>query len=170
MPLVLWYTGGMTESHPESASASNTAAKSVASKASKDAAAVANKVAAASASESEDFSVSPAPAPPAAKRVLSSKGHVVSKGETDEVLVSRLIFGASARKSLSIHHLQRRLADLGYPEASADIDGHGGDLTARSVADWQKDNGYDVGAITREQATALFDGDPNVTVVLDTMI
>lgn len=116
-------------------------------------------------------SVSTDPDAPAKKKRAhkSAPGQVVGKDKTDTVAVSRLVFGARARKSLSVHHLQRRLNDLGYPEAYADQDGWAGPLTERSVSQWQKDNGYPVGKITGAQATALFEGDPNVTVLLDTM-
>lgn len=116
-------------------------------------------------------SVSPAPAKAKAKTaspVKSAPGQVVGKGATDEVFTSRFD-PASRLKSLSVKHLQRRLADLGYPEASADLDGRYGALTVSSVSKWQEDNGYEVGAITGEQAHELFDGDPNVTVVVDTI-
>ncbi len=117
-----------------------------------------------------DFSVSPSPAKKSTAPVKSKPGAVVSGNKTDDVLTSRLVFGAYARKSLTIHHLQRRLNDLGFSEALADIDGFGGELTQRSVSAWQEANGFPVGQITAEQARAIFDGDPNVSVVVDTIV
>ncbi len=116
-------------------------------------------------------SVSPAPAKKKAAPgpVKSPSGAVIGKADTDEVLASRL--GSDARKSLSIYHLQRRLRDLGYSEAAAEFEiepGKNGALTRNSVSKWQEDNDFPVGALTHGQIRALFDGDPNVTVVLDT--
>lgn len=126
-------------------------------------------------------SVSPAPKKkvPAAKAApksdpepernpYSKKVHVVSGSFTDTVATSALVRNPNARKSLSVHHLQRRLAELGYPEAAADRDGYLGELTERSVRAWQEDHGY-FGTLTAEQVHAIFDNDANVTVFVDTM-
>jgi len=91
---------------------------------------------------------------------------VYGKGDWDDVLFSRVV-GAGVRKSLTVKHLQRRLTLLGYGEANADRDGQYGALTARAVSQWQRDNGYDVGVLTRAQFTEIFGDDPNVKVVLD---
>ena len=106
---------------------------------------------------------------PRSKNPAGAKGNVYGKGETDEVFTSRLVFGATARKSLSVKHLQRRLAELGYPEAASDVDGYAGALTQSSVSKWQEANDFEVGALTAEQAKAIFDNDSNVTVVVDTI-
>jgi len=95
---------------------------------------------------------------------------VVGRGETDQVLYSRAVplERAKTRKSLTIHHLQRRLAELGYPEAGADLDGRWGALTGRAVEAWQADAGHEVtGDLTKEQFAEIFSDDINVTVVLD---
>lgn len=95
---------------------------------------------------------------------------VVGRGETDEVLYSRAVplERAKTRKSLTIHHLQRRLTELGYPEAGADLDGRWGALTGRAVTDWQKASGHEAtGDLTAEQFAEIFSDDINVTVVLD---
>lgn len=114
-----------------------------------------------------DNSVSPAPAK---KKATPVARHVVGKGDTDEVLLSRAVplQRAKTRKSLTIHHLQRRLAELGFPEAASDIDGRWGELTGRAVSDWQKKNGHPEGDLTGKQFTEIFEGDPNVTAVVDT--
>jgi len=92
---------------------------------------------------------------------------VVSGAERDTVTLSRLVpvVQAKTRKSLSVHHLQRRLAELGYSDAHADRDGAWGSLTDSAVRAWQKDSGYEAdGTLTFDQAEALFEGDPNVEV------
>lgn len=96
---------------------------------------------------------------------------VVGAGPTDTILysVAHPPTPTGPRKVLTVHHLQRRLGELGYPEAFADIDGRYGDLTKRAVADWQEAQGAErTGLLTRDQFKAVFEGDPNVTVVLDT--
>jgi len=111
-------------------------------------------------------SVSPAPAKPIV--VKSAKRMVASGADTDEVRASALDINTKARKSLSVHHLQARLADLGYPDAAASLDGRYDALTLSALAAWQEDNDFPVGPLTHEQITRVFAGDPNVTVVLDT--
>ena len=103
----------------------------------------------------------PAPAPVA--------NAVVSGGATDEVFLSRCVFkNPYARKSLTVHHVQRRLADIGYTVVNADKDGWYGDMTKLAVSQFQADNGLEgdgmMNAVTFED---LFAGDPNVTVVID---
>ena len=129
-----------------------------------------NEQAPAAAKPKAKNSVSPAKAPAKETKVpVESPRRLIASGEeTDEVRTSALVSGAYGRKSLSVHHLQARLADLGYHEASADQDGDLGMLTTSSINLWQKDHGYDVGPLTIEQTHALFDGDINVIVVVDT--
>ncbi|UDL15832.1 hypothetical protein QEH42_gp126 [Microbacterium phage Pumpernickel] len=75
-----------------------------------------------------------------------------------------------SRKSLTVHHLQRRLKELGHTDAYADRDGAYGTLTEASVKAWQEEQGYEAtGLLTREQFAEVFDGDVNVTVVQDTI-
>lgn len=121
-----------------------------------------------------DNSMSPEPTPekkPARKKATPAKPYaVVGRGETDPVLYSRAVKAdnAKTRKSLTIHHLQRRLKELGHPEAYADIDGLWGALTTRSVEAWQKEAGHPVtGDLSPEQFAEIFADDINVTVVLD---
>lgn len=105
------------------------------------------------------------------KSVPTEPYAVVSGGKTDEVRHSVAVYkNTKSRKSLTVHHLQRRLTELGYGEAGADLDGLYGDLTALAVTQWQKDNGHEeTGAVSREEFAEIFDGDVNVTVLLDTM-
>lgn len=116
----------------------------------------------------EAAEVAPAPAPTPRKPRKPSA--VVSGGKTDEVLFSRVVPAdrARTRKSLTLHHLQRRLAELGYAEAAAARDGQLDTLTQAAIEKWQADNKHPVGRLTAEQFEAIFKGDPNVTVVLDT--
>jgi len=94
---------------------------------------------------------------------------VVSGGETDPVLLSRCVYMSRVtRKSLSVHHLQRRLAELDYPSAASDPDGWYKDGTKTAVAAFQKDGSLEGdGLMNAATLEAIFDGDPNVTVVID---
>lgn len=107
----------------------------------------------------------PKAAAPKPRKAL--KDAVVGTGDTDPVIYARVAAETRGRtrKSLTVHHLQRRLAWLGYAEAASDLDGQYGALTARSVAAWQADNGHDsTGDLTFEQFAEVFEGDPNVSV------
>ena len=92
--------------------------------------------------------------------------HVVSGADKDEVYLKQCVFkNPYARKSLTIHHLQRRLAELGYDDAAADRDGWYGDLTKAAVEAYQKDNKLDgSGTMNAKTFEAIFAGDPNVRV------
>lgn len=120
----------------------------------------------------------PAPAPkaaPAAKAAsavstnVASAYAVVGTGERDDVLLSRCEFKSKAtRKSLSVHHLQRRLAELGYRDAATDKDGWYGDLTRLAVSQFQADRKLDGdGFVNAATLTAIFDGDQNVNIIVD---
>lgn len=102
-------------------------------------------------------SVSPAPV---------EADSVVGDGDTDPVSLQSIVYkNIKQRKSLSVHHLQRRLNDLGYPEAYADRDGYYGDLTRDAVARYQKENDLvETGIVDQGTLSAIFDGDPNVTL------
>lgn len=100
------------------------------------------------------------------RRQPSLPGATVSGDATDKVLLSSCVFkNKFARKSLSIHHVQRRLVELGYPDAASDKDGWYGDLTAAAVAVFQADEALEAtGAIDMATLNALFHDDPNVVV------
>jgi|688.fasta_scaffold12492_2 peptidoglycan hydrolase-like protein with peptidoglycan-binding domain len=100
--------------------------------------------------------------------VRAERSAVVSGADKDEVLLSACVYRNSyARKSLSVHHLQRRLAVLGYHNADADKDGWYGDLTLGAVAEFQADkNLKGAGYMNAETLEAIFAGDPYCTVVL----
>jgi murein L,D-transpeptidase YcbB/YkuD len=93
---------------------------------------------------------------------------VVSGNDVDTVKLSACVYkNMHSQKSLTVHHLQRRLAELGYPEADGDIDGFYGDLTLNAVASFQKDKGIEGDGLMDEQTfSSLFAGDPNVVVEL----
>ena len=103
---------------------------------------------------------------PSTKRRPSPRGQAVSGNDTDTVSAALIVFkNRAARKSLSVHHMQRRLAELGYPDAHTDKDGWYGDLTRKAVAEYQRDHGLDgdglADVITLEH---LFADDPNVVL------
>lgn len=102
------------------------------------------------------------PAPTAKAVIESAPGQAVT-GATDPVYPSKLIYDPHNLKSLTVHHLQRRLAEVGYAEAAAGIDGQYDTLTERAFLAWQSDNDFE-GTPDVDQLSALFDGDPNVSV------
>jgi len=104
------------------------------------------------------------------KRPLKAQRHVVTGGETDPVYLSKAEYKSkTTRKSLTVHHLQRRLEELGYAEAGADIDGYYGDLTASAVANFKAQHNIDPSngeSIDAETFALIFKGDDNVRVSL----
>jgi peptidoglycan hydrolase-like protein with peptidoglycan-binding domain len=73
----------------------------------------------------------------------------------------------AARKSLTVHHLQRRLAELGYNEAMTDKDGWLGDETKTAIEKFQKDKGFEPnGMIDEATFIAIFKGDMNVVPIV----
>lgn len=91
---------------------------------------------------------------------------VVGNGERDVVKVSSIIYkNEVARKSLSVHHLQRRLFELGYDDAGKDKDGYFGPLTRRALVIFQEKNGLDPNGVPSiATLEKLFAGDPNVEI------
>jgi peptidoglycan hydrolase-like protein with peptidoglycan-binding domain len=72
-----------------------------------------------------------------------------------------------ARKSLTVHHIQRRLVEWGHRDAGSDKDGWYGDITKSAVAAFQKARGLEgAGDMNAATLTALFDGDENVRIVI----
>jgi hypothetical protein len=92
----------------------------------------------------------------------------VSGEDVDDVILANCIYkNVYARKSLTVHHLQRRLIELGYKDADADKDGWLGDETVASIKDFQADKGMDVtGSVDADTFTKIFEGDVHVNVVL----
>ncbi len=89
---------------------------------------------------------------------------VVGNDVVDTVSVAAVIYrNLYARRSLSVHHVQRRLAELGFVESYRDRDGYYADHTRVAVSRFQTDRGLDVtGKLDRRTAEVLFEGDPNV--------
>jgi hypothetical protein len=94
---------------------------------------------------------------------------VVGGGTIDSVHLSKCVFKSTTHKrSLTVHHLQRRLMEWGYMDAYLDKDGYFGDLTLKSVNEFRNAHGIvsDV-AMDAETLTRIFEGDTNVSVVID---
>ena len=112
----------------------------------------------------------PAPEPVVAPAAKDKKkpNVVVSGGTKDTVILANCVYkNAYARKSLTVHHVQRRLTELGYTEANADKDGWFGDLTKSATSKFQKDKGLSAtGIMDADTFSKLFEGDSNVEVVL----
>lgn len=91
---------------------------------------------------------------------------ITPNADADIVYLSKCVYkNKYARKSLTVHHLQRRLNELGYREAYSDKDGWFGDLTRSAVAAFQKDNNLEgEGNMNVATFQAIFAGDSNVVV------
>lgn len=100
------------------------------------------------------------------KRPSSPLGQAVSGNSVDTVRLSAIIFkNMFAKKSMSVHHVQRRLGELGYHDAWSDIDGWYGDLTKTAIAEYQSDYGIaGDGDVNMETLESLFIDDENVEV------
>lgn len=116
--------------------------------------------------------VEEAPAPVKAKAPVAvpSPRHVVSGGDADDVFLDKCVYkNNAARKSLTVHHLQRRLAELGYKDAASDKDGWYGELTRDAVAAYQSAMKIDTdtpGLMNAETLQKIFNGDANVNVII----
>lgn len=105
------------------------------------------------------------PAPVAAR---PSEKHVVGKGDKDDVYLAKCIYkNIYERKSLTIHHLQRRLEELGYKDVVGDKDGWLGELTKIAIEKFQKDKGLAAtGKVDADTFRKIFEGDSNVNVII----
>jgi len=94
--------------------------------------------------------------------------HVIGTGDADDVYLAKCVYkNIYERKSLTIHHLQRRLEELGYNDVVGDKDGWLGELTMISVEKFQQDKGLAAtGTIDADTFSKIFEGDSNVNVVL----
>lgn len=108
----------------------------------------------------------PTPEPVAAQQPKASQA--VSGEDVDDVMLANCVYkNVYARKSLTVHHLQRRLIELGYKDADADKDGWLGDETVASIKKFQADKGMDVtGSVDADTFIKIFEGDVHVNVVL----
>lgn len=96
----------------------------------------------------------------------SPAGSAVSSSGVDEVHVSKLVYKSrETKKSLSVHHLQRRLVECGYTLRD-EKDGWLADLTVEVLTAFQADNGLEpTGKADLATVTKLFADDPNVVVI-----
>lgn len=114
----------------------------------------------------------PKPEPvPVAKPVpvaVPAERHVIGKGPADDVYLSKCVYkNIYERKSLTVHHLQRRLEELGYKDAAGDKDGWLAELTQLSVEKFQKDKGLAAtGKVDADTFKKIFEGDSNVNVII----
>lgn len=94
---------------------------------------------------------------------------VVGGGVIDPVHLSKCVYKSITHKrSLTVHHLQRRLNEWGYVDAYLDKDGYFGDLTLKAVNQFRKDRGLGSDlAMDADTFSAIFEGDTNVSVVID---
>lgn len=119
--------------------------------------------------EITDGGMIPIPSRPIVPQEVTPAGPaVVGFGVFDEVFLDKCIYkNVYNRKSLTVHHLQRRLYELGYVVALKDKDGYYGDLTKSAVAHFQSDrNLVGEGFMTAETFELIFANDQNVKVVL----
>lgn len=101
-------------------------------------------------------------------KVTYQPSQAVSGDDVDDVMLANCVYkNVYARKSLTVHHLQRRLIELGYKDADADKDGWLGDETVASIKEFQADKGMDVtGSVDADTFTKIFEGDVHVRVIL----
>lgn len=105
---------------------------------------------------------------PAAPEDEPMRGAVT--GAYDDVYLTKCVVkNMYNRKSLTVHHLQRRLWELGYKGAIADRDGYYGDLTIAAVAAYQADQGLELmdGTMDAETFMSVFHGDSVVVPHLE---
>ena len=94
--------------------------------------------------------------------------HVIGTGDTDDVYLAKCVYkNIYERKSLTIHHLQRRLEELGYNDVVGDKDGWLGELTMIAIEKFQQDKGLaSTGTVDADTFRKIFEGDSNVNVVI----
>ena len=125
----------------------------------------------------EEQPVAPAPEPtpeptpepaPRKRAVKSGVGIVASGADSDDVRLDMCIYkNPATRKSLSVHHLQRRLVECGFNEAGTDKDGWYADATKRAVEQYQAANNRAVtGAVDADMLVALFADEPFINVIV----
>jgi peptidoglycan hydrolase-like protein with peptidoglycan-binding domain len=88
-------------------------------------------------------------------------------GDVDTVLLSSAEYKSTkSRRSLTVYHIQRRLDELGYHDAAADVSSYYGDLTRKSVSEFQERHqvGSRDGLIDAETLSLLFANDENVRI------
>ena len=111
----------------------------------------------------------PEPTPVEEPQPQPAAANAAVTGSSDDVYLSKCVYeNKYERKSLTIHHIQRRLEELGYKDVVGDRDGWLGELTMMSVNQFQKDRGMDVTDKTVDEVTfiSIFAGDQNVNVIV----
>lgn len=100
---------------------------------------------------------------------VKAANHVVGGGDKDDIYLSAAVYKhPTQRKSLTVHHLQRRLAEYGYGEAMGDKDGWYADNTKVAVTNYQQANQLEAtGIVDAATFEMLFAGDHNVRVNID---
>ena len=95
-------------------------------------------------------------------------GFVFGGGEKDDVRLDACVYkNMYARKSLSVHHVQRLLVGHGHHEAGGDLDGYYGDGTKYSVAEFQTACGLEAtGFMDAETLTRLLADDPYTNLII----
>ena len=107
--------------------------------------------------------------PPTERAPVRVKDSVVGSGDTDPIAYSkaRPARPTEGRKSLTVLHIQRRLAEENIPVIAPT--GRYEATTEEAVKVYQvRLGGEPTGLLTRSEFAALFEGDPNVTAVVDT--
>ena len=87
---------------------------------------------------------------------------VVGRDVQDEV---HLTVGYGSGKSLTAHHIQRRLAERGFGEVYRDRDGFWRDGTDDALFQFRTSRNLPEDASMREILTSLFENDDNVKIV-----
>jgi peptidoglycan hydrolase-like protein with peptidoglycan-binding domain len=111
----------------------------------------------------------PAPVSAPPKSLAPRTAYAVVSGKNqDDVHLSKAVYKNTARKrSLTVHHIQRRLTEWGHYDAFLDKDGFYGDSTKKSVIEFQDRMGIiATGLMDIETMTKLFENDTNVVVHL----
>lgn len=93
----------------------------------------------------------------------------VNLSEIAEVRLSAIVFqNPLSKRSVSIHFLQSRLAELGFDLAKTDKDGWFSEGTKNAVMRFQESNGLPItGLVDESTLLAIFDGDDKVKVIID---
>lgn len=108
----------------------------------------------------------PAPKKTTGKSKMIRGQHTITDNFRDTLHFDQVIIkNVFRKKSLTIHHIQRVLNDLGYTSVNADPDGFYGDGTLDAVRTYQAQTKNDVtGVLTKEQLTLLFEHDDSAVV------
>lgn len=107
-----------------------------------------------------------APAVVSSSKAPVSEYAVAGNAKKDTIHVSKAVYkNISAKKSLTVHHIQRRLREWGFEDAYLDRDGWYGDLTKKSLSEFQESKGLPAtGVADYATLVALFENDSNVIV------